>query len=101
MIADLDDECRDAVEHAVQIAELVVAGQMAELEAATAIAGLGTIDCLEYLQAGFDFVDSMGALWALVYQWEMFAGESARQDTLQKIRTAIEEFLVEAKGGTA
>jgi hypothetical protein len=101
MIEGLDDECRDAVERAVHIAELALTGQMAELEAAEAIAGLGTIECLEYLQVGFDFVDTMGALWGLVYQWEMQPGESARQDTLQGIRRAMEEFLVEAKGGTA
>ena len=74
---------------------------MAELEAATAIGELGTFECLEYIQRGFDFVDSMGALWSLVYHWEMLTDESERQDTLQKIRRAMEEFLVEVKGGTA
>jgi len=101
MIEGLDDECRAAVERAIHIAEQALTGQVAELEAATAIAGLGTIECLEYIQAGFDFVDTMGALWSLVYHWEMLTDESARQDTLQKIRRAMEEFLVEVKGGTA
>lgn len=57
---------RFCVERAVHIAELVLANKMSELDAAKAIGSLGTVECLEHIQEGCNFVDNMGALWDLV-----------------------------------
>jgi hypothetical protein len=101
MSESLDEECRAAVERAVHLAELLLANRMSELDAARAIGSLGTVECLEYIQEGFDFVDSMGAFWDLVYLWEMQKDNAGRQETLRKIRNAVAEFLVEARRGLA
>jgi len=69
MRSSLDEKCSDAVKRAVLLAEQVVSGDLAAIDAANAIARLGSFDCYEFLQQSFDLVDRMAGLWALVYEW--------------------------------
>ena len=103
MAKPLDEKCRAAVQRAILLAKLAVRGDLAAIDAATTIARLGSFDCYEFLQEGFDLVDRMGSLWALVYEWE---GDEVwnprpKDEISRAIRQEMSEFLMRAKGHDA
>ena len=103
MRPSLDPNCSDAVKRAIHLAEQVVRGDIAAIDAATEIARLGSMDCYDFLQEGFDLVDRMGGFWALVYEWE--GGElwdpRPKDEISRAIRQEMSEFLIRAKGHDA
>jgi hypothetical protein len=100
MRSSLDEKCSDAVKRAVLLAEQVVSGDLAAIDAAETIARLGSFDCYEFLQEGFDLVDRMGGLWTLIYEWQggEYSDPCPKDEVLRDIRQELSEFLVRAKG---
>jgi hypothetical protein len=103
MQPSLDQKCGDAVRRAILLAERVMNGDLAAIDAANMIARLGSFDCYDFLQEGFDLVDRMAAFWVLVYEWE---GEEVwdprpKDEISRAIRQELSEFLIRAKGHDA
>ena len=94
----LDDQCRAAVQRALETAELCLRGDLSEIDAASEITKLASIDCFDFLEGGFELVDLMGEFAAPTYVLEV--DEPDEKETAEislEIHQSLSAFVMRAK----
>jgi hypothetical protein len=97
--------CESAIERALQLAQQILAGEIAPFDGAHQIAGLGSADCYDFITE-IDVVGAMAALWQEVDDWEIRQDDAVARDEISvEIRRAASALIDEfgsweaARGG--
>jgi hypothetical protein len=94
--------CEGAIEKALQLARLILAREIDPFVGGRQIAGLGSVDCYDFLNE-VDVVDEMGGFWQIVdaVEHRRILGmpfedtPAARAEIAEEIRRAARTLLVQ------